>query len=125
MAALATVSEAQARIVVRLHLQSTPVLTAEQELVVYRVAQEALTNVARHAGVTSVELRLEPIEHVSVLTVVDDGCGLAAGSLPSANGIRGMRERAMLIGASLTITSPDGRGTQVRLTIPHFPASRV
>jgi two-component system sensor histidine kinase UhpB len=125
LAALATVYGAQARIVVRGHLQSTPDLTAEQELVVYRVAQEALTHVARHAGATRVELRLEPNEHVSVLTVVDDGCGLAAGSLPSTNEIRGMRERAMLIGADLTITCLDGGGTQVRLTIPHFPASRT
>jgi two-component system sensor histidine kinase UhpB len=59
-----------------------------------------------------------------VLTVVDDRCGLAAGSLPSAGGLRGMREGAMLIGAGLTITSSDGGGTQVRLTVPHLPASR-
>ena len=59
----------------------------------------------------------------TVLTVADDGRGLAPGSLPSAHGIRGMRERAMLIGAGLTITSPAGGGTQVQLTIPHVPAS--
>ena len=58
-----------------------------------------------------------------MLTVADDGRGLAPGSLPSAHGIRGMRERAMLIGAGLTITSPPAGGTQVQLTIPHVLAS--
>ena len=53
-----------------------------------------------------------------VLTVTDDGRGLAPGSLPSANGIRGMRERAMLVGAALSIGSPPAGGTQVELTSP-------
>jgi two-component system sensor histidine kinase UhpB len=123
LAALATAVGDQARLVVQRRLQPAPGLAAEHELVVYRVAQEALTNVARHADATTVDVRLEHHDHATVLTVADDGRGLAPGSLPSAHGIRGMRERAMLIGAALTITSPPTGGTQVQLTIPHVLAS--
>jgi two-component system sensor histidine kinase UhpB len=119
LAALATAIGDQARVNVRRYLDDATRLTAEEELVVYRVAQEALTNVARHAGASTVELRLESLSDRTVLTVTDDGRGLAPGSLPSANGIRGMRERAMLIGAAIAIDSPPGGGTEVRLTIPH------
>ena len=123
LASLATAVGDQGRLVVRRHLQATPALTEEDELVVYRVAQEALTNVARHADAATVELRLEQDEAQTVLTVTDDGRGLAPGSLPSASGIRGMRERAMLIGAGLTIGAPPAGGTQVRLTVPHPTAT--
>jgi len=56
-------------------------------------------------------------EHI-VLRVRDDGRGVSPRSLLSSNGIRGMRERAMLIGANLALDSPPGGGTEVRLTIP-------
>ncbi len=122
LAALATAFAEQAGVRVDRRLEPGPPLSDEHELVVYRIAQEALTNVARHAHASVVELRLEHQDNATVLTVADDGRGLAPGSLPSAHGIRGMRERAMLIGAGLTITSPPAGGTQVQLTIPHDPA---
>jgi two-component system, NarL family, sensor histidine kinase UhpB len=118
MAALATAFAQQARIAIDRRLEPGPPLSREQELVVYRVAQEALTNVARHAHATHVDLELESSGERTLLTVRDDGRGLAPGSLSSSNGIRGMRERAMLIGASLTIDTPPGGGTEVRLSIP-------
>jgi two-component system sensor histidine kinase UhpB len=123
LAALATAVGQQAHIVVRRHLEPAPELTAEQELVIYRVAQEALTNVVRHADASAVDLVLTHDDRRTVLTVADDGRGLPPGALPSPNGIRGMRERAMLIGAGLTITVPADAGTQVRLTVPHLPES--
>jgi two-component system sensor histidine kinase UhpB len=119
LAALATAIGEQADLEVRRRLHDTPSLTPEQELVVYRVAQEALTNVGRHAHATNVELRLERADQATVLSVTDDGRGLAPGTLPSASGIRGMRERAMLIGAGITIGASQTGGTQVQLTIPH------
>jgi two-component system sensor histidine kinase UhpB len=82
LAALATMVGEQAGITVRRRLDETPSLTAEQELVIYRVAQEALTNVIRHADATRVELELEHGDRDTVLTVSDDGRGLTAGSLP-------------------------------------------
>jgi two-component system sensor histidine kinase UhpB len=119
LSALAAALGRQARIDVRRHLEATPALSSEQELVIYRVAQEALTNVARHARATTVELVLAHDEHRTVLTVDDDGQGLPPEALESTNGIRGMRERAMLIGADLTIDARDEGGTRVRLVVSH------
>jgi two-component system sensor histidine kinase UhpB len=92
-------------------------LSPEVELVVYRVAQESLTNVARHANATRVDLSLTAVDGGLRLIVRDDGSGLAAGSEEGA-GITGMRERALLIGGRLTISSAQGRGTEVRLDVP-------
>ena len=92
--------------------QALPELSHEAELVVYRVAQEALTNVARHSGADVADLTLTPESGVLTLTVTDDGDGLPDGYEPGT-GMRGMRERATLIGANLTVGSdggPPGRG---------------
>jgi two-component system sensor histidine kinase UhpB len=124
MAALATGFSEQARIRVERRLETGLALTQEQELVVYRVAQEALTNVARHARASRVELRLERCDARTVLSVRDDGRGLGPEALSSSNGIRGMRERAMLIGAQLTVGAADGGGTEVRLQIPSHSGGR-
>jgi two-component system sensor histidine kinase UhpB len=121
LASLATAFGEQAGIKVRRQLEPSVPLSDEQELVVYRVAQEALTNVARHAGATQVELRLDQRHDEAVLTVRDDGRGIHPGALPSSRGIRGMRERAMLIGAQLEIDSGPDRGTAINLTIPLSP----
>jgi two-component system sensor histidine kinase UhpB len=124
LAALATAFGQQARVAIDRRLEMSLPLSKEQELGVYRVAQEAITNVARHAGATRVELELQFKDEQTILTVRDDGRGLSPGSLPSSNGIRGMRERAMLVGAKLTIGKPPGGGTEVRLSIPVDPGGR-
>jgi two-component system, NarL family, sensor histidine kinase UhpB len=86
--------------------------------VVYRVAQEALTNVARHSGAAEAELSLTRADGVLTLSVSDRGRGLPLGAEPGT-GIRGMRERAGLIGAGLTIRSGDrDGGCHVQLTVP-------
>jgi two-component system, NarL family, sensor histidine kinase UhpB len=124
--ALATLARSfgdQAGVRVDRHLEPDLPLSEEQELVVYRVAQEALTNVARHAGAHCVDLRLEASGAGTLLTVRDDGRGLPPRALTSSHGIRGMRERAMLIGAELSIDGSAGHGTQVRLSIPTDPAA--
>jgi two-component system sensor histidine kinase UhpB len=117
LAALATAFAEQAKIPIERRLQAGLELSKEEELVVYRVAQEALTNVVRHAGAAHVTLDLRADAGGVVLAVRDDGRGLATGEGPT-NGIRGMRERAMLIGANLSIESAAGRGTEVRLALP-------
>ena len=95
-----------------------PELSPDAELVVYRVAQEALTNVARHSGAHEAELTLAPDNGFLTLTVTDAGNGLPEGLIPGT-GMRGMRERATLIGASLTIDeNPVESGTRVRLEVP-------
>ena len=118
LGALATGFAEQARIPVERRVQPILSLSSEQELVVYRVAQEALTNVARHAGATHVVLELACTDEHTVLRVHDDGRGMSGESWLSSNGIRGMRERALLIGATFSIDSAPGAGTEVRLTIP-------
>jgi two-component system sensor histidine kinase UhpB len=95
-----------------------PILSPEAELVVYRVAQEALTNVARHSGVTIAELNLAHRDGTLTLTVTDAGHGLPKGHHPGT-GIRGMSERATLIGATLAVEGAGSRGgCRVRLEVP-------
>ena len=118
LAALTTAFGEQARIKVVRRLDDGPPLSEEHELVIYRIAQEALTNVVRHADASEVEVRLQRTEEQVVLTVRDDGRGLPGDAAASAHGILGMRERAMLIGADVTSTSPPSGGTEVRLAIP-------
>jgi two-component system sensor histidine kinase UhpB len=123
LSALATRVAEQAHFDISRQLDPGLALSPQQELVVYRVAQEALTNVARHAGADHVELRLDRDDGHAVLCVRDDGRGLRSTDLSSSHGIRGMRERAMLIGAQLAIAPSPLRGTEVKLTIPldHTP----
>jgi two-component system, NarL family, sensor histidine kinase UhpB len=91
----------------------------DAQLVVYRVAQEALSNAARHSGASSVEVRLRRDEGGGVvLEVADDGCGFAFDESQRGLGIGGMRERALLVGGELTIDSRPGAGTTVRLGVP-------
>ncbi|MCX4883990.1 sensor histidine kinase [Streptomyces sp. NBC_00847] len=93
-----------------------PTLTEESELVVYRVAQEGLTNTARHSGADRAEVRLGPVADGVELLVRDNGKGL--GTAAEGAGIRGMRERALLIGAGLSLEPGPEEGTDVRLRIP-------
>jgi two-component system sensor histidine kinase UhpB len=96
-----------------------PPLSDEAELAVYRVAQESLTNVARHADASRVELALEPGADSVVLRVVDDGRGLAEGAaLNGHGGLRGMRERALLVGGALAVKPARAGGVEVRLEVP-------
>jgi two-component system sensor histidine kinase UhpB len=95
-----------------------PELDREAELAVYRVAQEAMTNVARHAGGETVDLALERRDGAVVLSVRDDGCGIDPAHLNSANGVAGMRERALLVSGTLDVTGAPGKGTEVRLWVP-------
>jgi two-component system, NarL family, sensor histidine kinase UhpB len=96
-------------------------LSAEEELVIYRVAQEALTNVVRHARASQVTLTLRRRADGVVLTVADDGIGLPRSARGDWTGVRGMRERALLIGAELVVRAAAPRGTEVRLRIPRRP----
>ncbi|MBJ8348331.1 histidine kinase [Antrihabitans sp. YC2-6] len=95
-------------------------LDPNMELVCYRVAQEALTNVARHAAAETVHLELCAADNRLTLRIADDGKG---GVVAGGAGITGMHERALLVDAVLTITSPSGAGTEVRLVVPLRTAS--
>lgn len=95
---------------------SLPRLSPDGELAVYRVAQESLTNVARHARASRVELTLEPGAGSVVLRVRDDGRGFE--HPPDGGGLRGMRERAVLVGGALAVKAGPTGGVEVRLEVP-------
>jgi two-component system, NarL family, sensor histidine kinase UhpB len=100
-------------------LQGTlPPLPPEVELVVYRVAQESLTNALRHAGARSIRVWLEADRRSVALRVRDDGAGMPRELPEGASGIAGMRERALLVGGRFAVESVPRRGTEVRLRIP-------
>jgi len=98
-------------------------LRPEVEIVLYRIAQEALTNVSRHAEAHSVNVLLERRNGHAILVVEDDGHGFDAervgGGLPGAKlGLLGMEERAGLVGGTLTVESRPGAGTAVFVEVP-------
>jgi len=93
-----------------------PPLSDEVELVIYRVAQEALTNSLRHSQASEVGVSLRAAGDRVVLTISDDGRGI--GGATRAGGLAGMRERAMLIDAVLEVRSRIPHGTEVVLTLP-------
>jgi two-component system sensor histidine kinase UhpB len=93
-----------------------PELDHQTELVLYRVAQEGLTNVARHAGATEVAVRLYRVGDAVRLLICDDGRGI--GLAHEGAGIRGMRERSLLIGATLDLDATPEGGVQVSLSVP-------
>jgi two-component system, NarL family, sensor histidine kinase UhpB len=95
-----------------------PLLSPEEELVLYRVAQEALTNAVRHGGARRAWVTLQANDDAVELNVRDDGSGFDVTVVSEGTGLRGMRERAVLIGAELDVTSRAGRGTTVRLRLP-------
>lgn len=92
-----------------------PDLSPEAELVVYRITQEALTNIARHSRAGRVELHLGRRGDGIVLRVRDDGDGIRG---PEGTGVQGMRERARMVGGQLTIGPAAGGGTEVTLELP-------
>jgi signal transduction histidine kinase len=110
---------------VSLETQGQPIrLTPEREIAVYRIAQEALSNVARHAQAGSAQLQVTFEPGRLVLVVQDEGVGFAApgrlSELASSDhyGLLGMQERAELIGARLHLDSAPSAGTAVRLELP-------
>ena len=102
-----------------------PQLTRDAELVVFRVAQEALTNAARHADARHVELSLATSTEALTLSVCDDGRGIDPRA--SGEGIRGMHARARLVGGILHIgpAVQSAGGTEVRLQVPLPPPGVV
>ena len=91
-------------------------LPPEKQIVFYRIAQEALNNIARHAGCQHVTVTLTNASRVE-LVITDDGCGFDLSAVPHDHfGLRIMHERADDIGAELIVSAMPGSGTTVRLT---------
>jgi len=99
---------------------------AAVETAAYRIVQEALTNVARHAGVQEVAVRLAADQRVLRLEIEDRGAGFAPKGVEAhgrAGGLAGMRERALLLGGRLDVTAASGSGTRITAELPLDPAA--
>jgi two-component system, NarL family, sensor histidine kinase UhpB len=118
LAELASVFEQRTHVRVQRRLErGLPPLDPQAELVLYRVAQESLTNVARHAQAGEVLLSLERGKGSVVLRVVDDGQGFDPDRV-EGGGLRGIRERALIVGGAAAIKPGPEGGVEVRLEVP-------
>jgi two-component system sensor histidine kinase UhpB len=102
---------------------SLPSLVEDAELALFRALQEALSNVARHAQAKSVEVGLVVGAEAVVLSVRDDGEGIAEGAERSGSGLDGMRERVTLLGGVVTVANRSTGGVEVRVSLPIDGAS--
>ncbi|MEV6283752.1 histidine kinase [Kribbella sp. NPDC051770] len=116
LAALATEFSSHGMRVRRVFSPGLPALAPETELVVYRVAQEALTNAARHSSATEAEIALRRQGRYVVLSVEDNGRG-GRGPIAEGAGIRGMRERALLVSGEISVGPGPRGGVRVELKV--------
>jgi two-component system sensor histidine kinase UhpB len=108
------------------HTGEIPVLSDEEQLVIFRVTQESLSNIAKHAAAEGVDVELTFVGR-TLLRVRDDGCGFHADASrrrngrvrgrPGGLGLNGMRERALLVGGNLDVFTAPGAGTTIELTM--------
>jgi len=103
--------------------EALPTLTPDQELTIFRIVQEALQNVHKHAGPDAdAEVNLSSSGNVLVLSISDNGRGFNPGTVTPRTGhgagLAGIKERANLVGGELTVTSSAGQGTTIKLRMP-------
>jgi two-component system sensor histidine kinase UhpB len=102
------------------HNGAMPPLSDDQQLVIYRVAQESMSNIVKHSGAKTVNVELSFVGK-TLLRIADDGRGLSPNGRSSTSGgghgLSGMKERALLVGGSLTIESNENGGTTVTLAM--------
>ncbi len=106
-------------------LPPSETLPAGAHQAVFRVAQEALANVGRHARARHVLVTLDSTPISVQLRVDDDGVGFDTAQPPTGMGLGNMRARVQALGGVLAITSDPGKGTLVRVSVPHAPADTV
>lgn len=118
LATLCDVVEQSSELAIRQRVDDQlPELSSEAELTLYRIAQEALTNVVRHASANRIDLELRNHAGSVELRISDDGRGMHYAGAVEAGGLRGIRERAVAIGASISIESEVGKGTTISVSL--------
>jgi PAS domain S-box-containing protein len=110
--------------------EKTPRLPPETEIALFRVAQEGLTNIAKHARATEVVISFQPAPDKLTMVVADNGVGFDPAAAPSSYttphlGLPSMRERAESVGARLHVESAPGRGTRVIVRAPTGPVTQA
>jgi two-component system sensor histidine kinase UhpB len=110
---------------VRLHMpEESPRLDEQSRLSLFRIVQEALRNVMRHAGCDSADVQLHQRERNIVLTITDGGLGFDLKRKRSGLGLISMKERVSLMQGTLDLQSAPGHGTQIRVIVPIAAATR-
>jgi len=117
---LARSLEESAGVAVVVEIEPLPALDEELQTLLFRVAQEALNNAAKHAGAHSLLLRLVTRDGCLQLQVIDDGKGFdpAQAATAGGSGLGSMRERLRLYGGRLELRSAPDHGTRLRATVP-------
>ncbi len=118
------IESARARHGLEVHAEwcSEPDLPYEVKEAIYRIAQEALNNITKHARAQRAEVRMDCSSDEVTLEVSDDGVGFASDSFPGHLGLRSMRERAKNVGGTLEVESAPQQGTRIRVRIPYAPS---
>ena len=95
-------------------------IDSDKSIAIYRIVQEALTNVARHAKATEVDISISKQDNFLNVAIEDNGKGIERTQLDDAKsfGIIGMKERAYICGGTLLLTSEPGKGTKIDLSMP-------
>jgi signal transduction histidine kinase len=93
-------------------------LTPESETAIYRIVQESLTNITKHASASNVSVGVAEDDHLVRVRICDDGVGFEMASISAGFGLAGIRERVDLLGGRLEVTATPGQGTQVAVTLP-------
>jgi signal transduction histidine kinase len=119
--ALADESSARGGVKVEAAIEIAEEPSADEQRIVYRLVQEALTNVVKHAGASRVELEVREVAGEIWVTLRDDGAGFDAGSPTAGRGLTGMRERIEPLGGSIEVESQPGEGTKVSARVPLQP----
>lgn len=96
----------------------------QMEISLFRMVQEALNNIAKHAKASAVDVILDDNDEFVILTIRDNGIGMPerTGQRSTTHGLRGMRERASYLGGKIEIVSAPSQGTRIRITIPKSSA---
>jgi signal transduction histidine kinase len=114
----------QAEFSIRVDFQSRPDLPSEAETALFRIAQESLTNVTKHAGATCVEIVFQKQNEQQVFSIRDDGAGFDPRRSTTGLGLIGIKERVKMLDGTVEVRSSIGKGTELEITLPGQPAQR-
>ena len=110
---------------IRLDFQCPPALTSESETALYRIAQESLTNVAKHSRAAAVEITFSKTSHAQLFCIRDDGTGFDPNETTRGLGLIGIKERVKMLGGEIVIQTSPGSGTVIEVKLPNKPDLQV